>query len=98
KLTNCPIKFFLCNPIILFIMSSLFVAFCLAKNVTGNDSYITGTAIYRINDITDKFREITFKGFPRNSDSLVTPFEKNSIILMVGRYVCEDNVEYVHIN
>ncbi|CAG8503623.1 17202_t:CDS:2 [Dentiscutata heterogama] len=24
-------------------MSSLFVAFCLAKNVTGNDNYITGT-------------------------------------------------------
>ncbi|CAG8681759.1 15894_t:CDS:2 [Dentiscutata heterogama] len=76
-------------------MSSLFVAFCLAKNVTGNDNYITGTAIYRINDNTDKFREITFKGFPRNSDSLVTPFEKNSIILMVGHYVYEDNVTII---
>ncbi|CAG8855546.1 17504_t:CDS:1, partial [Gigaspora margarita] len=48
--------------------------------------YITGTALYRINDDTDKFREITFKGFLRNPNSLVTPFEKNTIILMVGRY------------
>ncbi|CAG8669683.1 2899_t:CDS:2 [Gigaspora margarita] len=76
-------------------MSSLFVTFCLAKNVTGNDSYITGTALYRINDNTDKFREITFKGFLRNPDSLVTPFEKNTIILMVGCYVCEDNVTII---
>ncbi|CAG8746129.1 5093_t:CDS:2, partial [Dentiscutata heterogama] len=35
--------------------------------------------------------EITFKSFTRNSDSLVTSFEKNSIVLMVGHYVCEDN-------
>ncbi|CAG8747590.1 4334_t:CDS:2, partial [Dentiscutata heterogama] len=42
-------------------MSSLFVAFCLAKNVTGNDSYITGTVLYRINNNTNQFREITFK-------------------------------------
>ncbi|CAG8567921.1 12804_t:CDS:2, partial [Dentiscutata heterogama] len=62
-----------------------------------NDSYITGTVIYRINDNIDKFREITFKSFPRNSDSLVTPFKKNSIVLMVGCYVCEDNIEYITI-
>ncbi|CAG8724422.1 4399_t:CDS:2 [Dentiscutata heterogama] len=76
-------------------MSSLFIAFCLVKNVTGNNSYITRIAIYRINDNTDKFREITFKGFSKNSDSLVTPFEKNSIVLIVSHYVCEDNVTII---
>ncbi|CAG8526147.1 6691_t:CDS:2 [Scutellospora calospora] len=78
-------------------MSSLFVAFCLAKNVTRNDNYITGTALYRINSNTNQFREITFKGFTRNPESLVTPFEKNSILLMVGYYVYEENIEYVTI-
>ncbi|RIB19003.1 hypothetical protein C2G38_2084173 [Gigaspora rosea] len=79
-------------------MSSLFVAFCFAKTVTGNDNYITGTALYQINDNTDEFREITFKGFTKNPDSLVIPFEKNSIILIVGHYVYKENVEYIYIN
>ncbi|KAF0562523.1 hypothetical protein F8M41_000030 [Gigaspora margarita] len=64
-------------------MSSLFTAFCFTKNVTGNDKYISGTTLYRINYNANKFRDITFKGFMANSESLIVPFEKNSIVLMI---------------
>ncbi|CAG8832691.1 25833_t:CDS:2, partial [Racocetra persica] len=57
--------------------------FCFDKNIIENDNYITGTALYRINNDSNKFREIVFKGFSKNPNSLVTSFEKNSIVLMV---------------
>ncbi|RIB00743.1 hypothetical protein C2G38_2300642 [Gigaspora rosea] len=75
-------------------MSSLFVAFCFTKNVIRNDKCISGTALYRINHNVDKLREITFKGFTASSESLVVPFEKNSIVLMIRCYAYED-VEYI---
>ncbi|CAG8633219.1 4901_t:CDS:2, partial [Racocetra persica] len=57
--------------------------------------YITRTALYQINVDTDKFREITFKGFIKNSNSLITPFEKHAIVLIVGRYVYEEDVTVI---
>ncbi|RIB25434.1 hypothetical protein C2G38_2031075 [Gigaspora rosea] len=75
-------------------MFFLFVAFCFTKNVTGSDKCISGTALYRINHNVNKFREIMFKGFTASSESLVVPFEKNSIILLIRRYAYE-NTEYV---
>ncbi|RIB11477.1 hypothetical protein C2G38_2261577 [Gigaspora rosea] len=71
-------------------MSSLFAAFCFTKNVIGNDKCISGTALYRINHTVDKFREIMFKGFTASSESIVMPFEKNSIVMMIGCYTYED--------
>ncbi|CAG8679835.1 23412_t:CDS:2 [Dentiscutata erythropus] len=75
-------------------MSSLFVAFCFTKNVTGSDKYISGTAVYRATHNIDEFHEITFKGFTGNLDSLIVLFEENCILLFTGRYVYEDS-EYV---
>ncbi|KAF0478123.1 hypothetical protein F8M41_024102 [Gigaspora margarita] len=46
-------------------MSSVFIAFCFVKTISGNDKFITGNALYRINDDEDEYREITFKGFTR---------------------------------
>ncbi|KAF0504550.1 hypothetical protein F8M41_019496 [Gigaspora margarita] len=68
-------------------MSSLFIAFCFAKTVTGNNKFITGTALYRISSFANDFREFTYKGFACNSKTLVFPFEKNFIVFMVGRYI-----------
>ncbi|CAG8821650.1 29627_t:CDS:2, partial [Gigaspora margarita] len=75
-------------------MSSLFTAFCFTKNVTNNNKHISGIALYQINYNVNKFREITFKGFIANSKSLIIPFKKNSIVLMIGCYVYED-IKYV---
>ncbi|RIB27450.1 hypothetical protein C2G38_2029369 [Gigaspora rosea] len=75
-------------------MSSLFIAFCFTKNITWNDKCISGTALYRINHNVNKFSEITFKGFTASSESMVVPFEKNSIVLLIGRYAYKD-AEYV---
>ncbi|CAG8494098.1 3494_t:CDS:2, partial [Cetraspora pellucida] len=41
--------------------------------------------------------EIAFKGFTTNPDSLIMQFEKNSIVLIVGHYVYEEDTKYVHV-
>ncbi|RIB07425.1 hypothetical protein C2G38_2214509 [Gigaspora rosea] len=75
-------------------MSSVFTAFCFIKTVSGNDKFLTGTAVYRVNNDDDEFRELKYKGFTGNSEHLIVEFEKNSIVLMIGRYVYHQNVEY----
>ncbi|CAG8735051.1 21266_t:CDS:2, partial [Gigaspora margarita] len=59
------------------------------------DKYLSGTGLYRINKDVNAFREIIFKGFINNSESLILSLEKNSIVLMIGRYVYEENTEYI---
>ncbi|RIB15020.1 hypothetical protein C2G38_2193396 [Gigaspora rosea] len=76
-------------------MSSIFVAFCFVKTTSGNDKFTTGTALYRTTDEEDDFREFTYKGFTRSTDSLIIEFEKNSIVLMIGRYVYHNNAEFL---
>ena len=46
-------------------------------------------------DYIDTFREITFRGFTGYSKSLVLSIEKNSIVLIIGWYMYEENIEYV---
>ncbi|KAF0488009.1 hypothetical protein F8M41_022434 [Gigaspora margarita] len=76
-------------------MSSFFILFCFIKTISRSDKYISETALYRIDNDVDAFREITFKGFTSSSESLVSSLEKNSIALMIGRYVYEENTEYI---
>lgn len=66
----------------------------LRQNSCGTDNFINGTALYRVAINNDQLSELTFKGYTGNPDSLVIPFEKNAIVLMVGRYVYEDK-EYL---
>ncbi|CAG8761343.1 42493_t:CDS:2, partial [Gigaspora margarita] len=56
-----------------------------------SEKCIYGNAIYRSNE--QEFRELTYKGFV-TQESLITELEKNSIVLMVGRYMLEDT-EYL---
>ncbi|CAG8551161.1 15551_t:CDS:2, partial [Dentiscutata heterogama] len=58
-----------------------------------SEKCINGTAIYRTNSNKEEFRELTYKDFVTQK-SLITELEKNSIALMVGRYVFEDT-EYL---
>ncbi|RIB06118.1 hypothetical protein C2G38_2217911 [Gigaspora rosea] len=76
-------------------MSSIFIAFCFIKTISGNDKFTTGTALYRANDEDDEFREFTYKGFTGNTDLLIIEFENNSIVLMIGRYIYHENAEYM---
>ncbi|CAG8658512.1 7337_t:CDS:2 [Gigaspora margarita] len=76
-------------------MSSIFIAFCFVKTTSGNDKFTTGTALYRANAEDDEFREFTYKGFTGNTDSLIIEFEKDSIVLMTGRYIYHENAEYL---
>ncbi|CAG8495687.1 9882_t:CDS:2 [Dentiscutata heterogama] len=76
-------------------MSSVFTAFCFIKTVSGNDKFLTGTAVYRVTNDENEFRELTYKGFTGNSETLIIDFEKNSIVLMIGRYVYHQNSEYL---
>ncbi|RHZ48673.1 hypothetical protein Glove_543g104 [Diversispora epigaea] len=76
-------------------MSSIFISFCFIKTITRNDKYVTGSALYRVKGDEDKFREIIYKGFTRISETLIIDFEKDSIVLVIERYVYEENVEYV---
>ncbi|CAG8538699.1 14550_t:CDS:2 [Cetraspora pellucida] len=75
-------------------MSSIFISFCFIKTITGNDKYVSGSALYRIKDNEDAFREIIYKGFTGSSESLIEEFEKESIVLMIRRYVYDENIEY----
>ncbi|CAG8856270.1 21376_t:CDS:1, partial [Gigaspora margarita] len=49
----------------------------------GNNKFVTGTALYHINDKDDEFREITYKGFTGTAKTLISDFEKNSISLLL---------------
>ncbi|CAG8535879.1 445_t:CDS:2 [Gigaspora margarita] len=71
-------------------MSTIFISFCFIKTVSGTDNFINKTALFRVAINNDQLSELTFKGYTGNPDSLVIPFEKNTIILMVGRYMYED--------
>ncbi|CAG8733631.1 5427_t:CDS:2 [Dentiscutata erythropus] len=64
-------------------MSSVFIAFCFVKTISGNDKFLTGTAVYRANSTEDEFRELTYKGFTGNSETLIIDFEKNSILSLI---------------
>ncbi|KAF0524632.1 hypothetical protein F8M41_015086 [Gigaspora margarita] len=75
-------------------MSSVFTAFCFIKTISGNNKFVTGTALYRI-DEDNEFREITYKGFTGTAETLISDFEKNLIVLIIGRYIYQDNIEYV---
>ncbi|CAG8832094.1 36753_t:CDS:2, partial [Gigaspora margarita] len=60
-----------------------------------SDKYISGSTLYRIKDNEESFREIIYKGFTRSSKTLIDNFKNNSIVLMIGRYVYDENAEYV---
>ena len=53
------------------------------------------SVIYRANG--DKFQELTYKGFIGTEKNLVSAFQLEMIVLMVGRYVYEENKKYVSI-
>ncbi|CAG8612817.1 13979_t:CDS:2 [Dentiscutata erythropus] len=74
-------------------MSSIFIALCFIKTISASEKCIHGNAIYRTNNNEPEFRELTYKGFI-TQDSLIADLEKNSIALMIGRYVFED-AEYL---
>ncbi|RIB23873.1 hypothetical protein C2G38_2170036 [Gigaspora rosea] len=76
-------------------MSSVFIAFCFIKTVSGNSKFLNGTAVYCVSDNEDEFRELNYKGFTRNNETLIVNFERNSIVLMIGRYVYHQNAEYL---
>ncbi|KAF0544530.1 hypothetical protein F8M41_002678 [Gigaspora margarita] len=76
-------------------MSSVFTAFCFIKTISRNNKFVTGTALYRINNEDDEFREIIYKGFTRTAETLISDFEKNSIVLIIRRYIYQNNIEYV---
>ena len=78
-------------------MSSIFVSFCFIKSVSGSERYLTGSALYKPNDTENEFNELIYKGYTGGQESLVSPFEKGSIVLMIGRYVYEKEIEYVSI-
>ncbi|CAG8852677.1 32823_t:CDS:2, partial [Gigaspora margarita] len=75
-------------------MSSVFVSFCFVKTISASEKFLTGSALYHVNNEDDKFREFTFKGFTATPETLIVNFEKNSIVLMIGRYLYED-AEYL---
>ena len=69
--------------------------FCFITSISGSERYITGNAIYRAND--NEFQKLTYKGFIRTEENLVSAFQLETIVLIVGCYVYEGNKEYVSI-
>ncbi|CAG8525448.1 17653_t:CDS:2, partial [Racocetra persica] len=63
--------------------------------ISSNNKFLSGTALYHASDNEDIFREFTFKNFTGNAETLIIDFEKNSIILMIGRYVYHESIEYL---
>ena len=53
---------------------------------------INGVASYKASK--DDYRDVIFKGFI-NSGGLISNFSKGSIVLFVGRFVYDENDEYV---
>ncbi|CAG8726451.1 4081_t:CDS:2, partial [Dentiscutata heterogama] len=41
------------------------------------------------------FREIIYKGFTESSETLIEEFESNFIVLIIGQYVYDENIEYI---
>ena len=77
-------------------MSLIFISFCFVKTVSVNEKFLTGSALYRVSNEEDEFRQFNYKGFTATPETLIEDFEKNSIVLMIGRYVYED-AEYVFV-
>nr|CAG8563076.1 6755_t:CDS:2 [Entrophospora candida] len=75
-------------------MCSIFVANCFIKHVTSTEGTISGTALYRNDNV---FREISFKGYYDKANNVLN-FSKHSIVVLVGRYVMEEGIEYVTLN
>ena len=71
------------------------IAFCFITSISRSEKYITGNAVYRVNN--NKFQKLTYKGFIRTEENLVSSFQLEIIVLMVGHYVYEGNKEYVSI-
>ncbi|KAF0457492.1 hypothetical protein F8M41_001169 [Gigaspora margarita] len=65
------------------------------KTISRGDKYLSGTALYCTNNDDNIFREVMFREFLGTPDCLISSFEKNSIILLIGRYVYEGDAEYV---
>ena len=63
-------------------MCSIFVANCFIKHVTSTEGTISGTALYRNDNV---FREISFKGYYDKVNNVLN-FSKHSIVVLVGRY------------
>ncbi|CAG8729677.1 28790_t:CDS:2 [Dentiscutata erythropus] len=68
-------------------MSSVFVSFYFVKTISASKKFLTRSALYHVNNKDDEFREFTFKGFTATPETLITDFEKNFIILMIGHYL-----------
>ena len=94
---NEKFNYLKCDNFFLFsdIMSSILIAFCFITSVSGSERYITGSAVYRVND--NEFQELIYKGFVGTDENLVSTFQLGMMVLMVGRYAYEDNKEYVSI-
>ncbi|RIB25961.1 hypothetical protein C2G38_2164603 [Gigaspora rosea] len=76
-------------------MSSIFIAFCFIKTVSRNSKFLNRTAVYCVSADENEFRELNYKGFTRNSETLIVDFKRNSIMLMIERYVYHQNAEYL---
>ncbi|RIB02239.1 hypothetical protein C2G38_2228369 [Gigaspora rosea] len=57
-------------------MSSVFITFCFIKTVSKNSKFLNVTAVYHVSDDKDEFRELNYKGFTRNSETLIVDFEE----------------------
>ena len=64
-------------------------------SVSGSKKYITESAVYKAND--NEFQELIYKGFVRTEENLISAFQLGMIVLMIGRYVYEENKEYLSI-
>jgi len=73
-------------------MTSLLVTFCYVSSVSSTEKTINGVASYKAGK--DDYRDVIFKGFI-SSSGLISNFSKGSIVLFVGRFVYDENDEYV---
>ena len=76
---------------LLVVMNSVLITFLFVKNIKINNKSIEGSGAY-LED--GELKQITFKGF-MGPDSLVSEFDKNTIIQTTGRFVMEDGKEYM---
>ena len=73
-------------------MTSLLIMFCYVSSVSLTEKTINGVASYKAGK--DDYRDVIFKGFI-SSSGLISNFSKGSIVLFVGRFVYDENDEYV---
>ncbi|RIB26565.1 hypothetical protein C2G38_2266581 [Gigaspora rosea] len=64
-------------------MTSIFIALCFIKTISGSEKCIHGSAIYRTTNDEEEFRELTYKEFIASQEPLITALETNSIVLML---------------